>query len=342
MFKLIKLRQYEFQKNRDWELLLFDKAIIQVVNHKNKNLVSLFEASFEDAIFNRINKMFIKDYDYIFIIRTVGLGEANLLNFMIKSMKLKSDRIAFVSHREVYKDLFTLYNDYDFYLFDLPHDDYAWYLKNNYYFYKKKHFFIHHCTIYQSRDWLKTFNSDKHITEFIKEYNKIDSYEKVFPSFNTTIKNSCYEKIFQLNLDVDNFIFINPESNGTQNLPDIFWKNLSNKFIELGYDVFVNTQSGKSTFGRSCLLSISEAAYLASKAKKVISLRCGFCELLAAIKEREKLVVIYNSFLKKFDANIFMEKYTLKRYPFVNMNIDEYIYDNFEIDKLVSKIIGEN
>ena len=104
------------------------------------------------------------------------------------------------------------------------------------------------------------------------------------PFIPTHSKESLAIKTNNINLNLDNFVFLAPEANTFFKPPSEFWSNVSQKFNKLGLDVFLNSINDNH-FIKGCKalpepLSYSESFVLASKAKAIVSLRSGFTETL--------------------------------------------------------------
>lgn len=335
--------------NKEREIKILGLPVIQYGRKQEgktkEKYFEIFPKSLEHKTLDKILSFIPKDknHDHIWITRTVGLGEAQLLNFMSDELKnnWKAKNPCFVSHRKIYKEMFEMYSDTPFYHLDITHNEYGPYLKNRNIKYKNKYFHIHHCTIDESLNWLNEHQKGDTTpaVEAYKKWSNIQNFNITHPKFNDEIKQSTLNKVSNLNLE--NFIFLSPEANGTDELPESFWAKITSELEKLGFDVFVNKADGKTKYGKSTYLNIAEACYLASLAKGIIGLRCGFVELLAAIKERSKLLVLYTPFRSISNEN-FLKIYSLKKYPFVNLEtIKEYLTDEQNSKETTESIIKE-
>lgn len=289
----------------------------------------IFPKSFEHKALDKILEFVPKEHDHIWIIRTMGLGETQLLNFMMEELtkKWRMKNPCFASNNKIFKELFELYTDKPFYHINLSIMSYAPYLKNRNIKYKGKYFHIYHNTADESLTWLKQHEAGdtSHAITAYKKWLDIKEFQPIYPHFSEAIKQSAIEKIKSINLNIDKFVFFVPEANTMEKTTKYFWTKLTQEFENKGYDVYVNTVSGNTAYGKSSQLNIQEAAYIASLAKRIISLRCGFCEILAALKHRPDLFVIYNKH-GAISTDNFLKIYSFKEYPFVNTNIYEYKY----------------
>ena len=305
----------------------------------------MFAKSLEHKALDKILKSVDKKHDHIWIVRTAGLGEAQLLSFMMDELfaKWNAKNPCLVSHRKIYKELFGMYTDIPFYSLNIAHNNYAAYLNRRDIKYKNKYFHIHHCTIYESLDWLKKHQQGdtSHTIDSIKEWAGVSKFKQVYPEFSEETMQAALEKIKSIDLDINKFVFIVSEANGTEKLPEEIWKKVTEDLNKKGYDVFVNTQNGKTNFGKSVALNIAEAAYIASLASGIIALRCGFTEILAALKSRKSLYTLYTPF-RSIDGENFIKTYTLKEYPFVNQDtIFEYPVNRDNMWAIVNHIVEE-
>ena len=124
-------------------------------------------------------------------------------------------------------------------------------------------------------------------------------------------EKTMLEKSYQAGLNLENFIFIAPESFALAMYSDNFWEELTRSLQSSGYDIFVNTVSCKEVMMKnsyannksrvtnidnldnvkSFFLTVGEAYALACKAKKIITARSGFSEML--VQTEVPLCVIY-------------------------------------------------
>ena len=147
------------------------------------------------------------------------------------------------------------------------------------------------------------------------------------PVISEETKSLALKKAERISLNLDNFVFLCPESQSNVNPKDNFWVDLTNKLYSEGYDIFVNTISLKQEYGtgKTCFLTFDEAYYLASLSKKIIGLRSGFIEILTSIKN-VLITCYYTDFkdrgkLKSVDAETVLKGFTLKKLPNVNTDL---------------------
>lgn len=302
----------------------------------------VFPKSFEHRALDKIISFLPKNnaYDHVWIVRVLGLGEAHLLNFMLDEFSKKSGvkNICLMSQRAIYADMFAMYSNFPFFQIKLDYEDFALYLRKRFIKYRKKSFYVFHCTPDESWEWLKKHRGgdSSHTIEAIKKWWNISNFTHKQASFPRQIRDSAVSKVQKSGLNTGNFVYLSPESNGSESVPMIFWELLVKHYSQRGLDVFVNTATGKFPLGKSCQLSIAESVYVASLACEIVALRCGFVEILAAVPKKGKMHVIYTSY-KPFlthDASFFYKVYSLKEYPFWNSMISEYIYDKNHLELL--------
>ncbi len=342
-FKKIRINTCD---RKEREISFLGITVVQY-GHKETNGVKetylkIFPKSFEYKILDKIISFLPENntYDHIWIVRTVGLGEAQLLNFMIEELtkKWNAKSPCFVSHRAIYKQMFALYSDIPFYRILMSHSEYAPYLTRRDIRYKRKYFHVHHCTMEESKDIVRKWNSGKksHALDVYKKWNGIERYNYVRQVVPADVADRALKKVQGINLNIDKFIFLAPEAQATRKIDQKVWIDLSARLIELGYDVFVNTAKGSSPYGKSVYLGVDEAMFIASRAKKIIALRCGFAELLAAIPDRGNLYVLYSHVFGSVKPESFLQIFSLKEYPFYNpQNTFEIIADKTNISKLM-------
>ncbi len=311
-----------------------------------ESYLKIFPKSFEHKALDKIISFLPKDntYDHVWIVRTIGLGESHLLNYMMEELvtKWKVKNPCFMSHRVVYKDMFGLYNAIPFYHIKIKYLDYALYLSTRNLKYKGQWFHVHHCTYDESTVWRqrKLEGKDKtHATETYKKDAGIKKFNDAALRFPEDVKKSTLKKVEGLN--TDKFIFFAPEAQGAKRINADQWGVLFSKLKEAGFDVFVNTVSGLYPYGRSARLSVAQAVYLASLAKGIVALRSGFSEILCAVRNRHELHVIYTEF-RGFSTTDFFDTYTLVNYPFYNPdNTFEHKVTSKNKDDIFNKIFIE-
>lgn len=164
------------------------------------------------------------------------------------------------------------------------------------------------------------------------------------PLISEQVKQSALDKAKKINLNIDNFIFICPESQSNIDLDSYFWPDLINCFFENGTDVFMNVIKLSPLFGsaKTCFLTIQEAYCLASLSKGIIGLRSGILEPLSTLNNIP-LVCLYSDFkdrgvLKSIPAKKVMNSFSLKKLPNTSYNITEYCIEDYSNDQLKQMI----
>ncbi len=345
-FKKIRINACD---RKEREVRFLEIPIFQYGHRKfngfEESYLKIFPKSFEHKALDKIISFLPKDntYDHVWIVRSGGMGEAQSLNFFMKGLtyKWKVRKPCLMSQKGIYKDLFALYTDIPFYHIDLEQKEYAFYLPNRNVKYKKKTFHLWHCTLGEAIEFEKKWGLSNftHAVDWYKELSGISFLSNIELVFKQDVIDSAERKIIKNKLNIENFVFLAPYANTTKKLEEDVWKEIADQFRRKGYDVYVNTVGGRSKIGKSAQLSICEAAYIASRAKRIVALRSGFSELLASIKNRGNLIIVYSSFRKMTPTNFF-KVFTLTKYPFYDhKKTDEYIY-NGKKSELINHVIN--
>ena len=334
---------------KEREIRIFGLPVIQygtrvLTDGTTEKYFRLFHKSLEHQFLDYILSFVPKEHDYIFLIRCNGLGENYLLNFMLDEMIQKKGmkNPCFVSHRGLYRDLFAMWNDIPFYK-DPFLDVKCWneILLHPSYRYKGKFFIVYHTTVEESRNFLSLdFSTDStaHYLDHIrKQLGCQIKYKK--PIISDDVIDSIDAKTSSLNKD--KFVFFVPEAKSTHNIQENFWKVLAQKFIDKGYDVFVNTQDGVCDYGKSAKTSLSEMYYLASKAKAIISIRCGITEIVSPLPV-PKHILYTNYACEDVSAEQMLRLTTIKKYPAVKpKTVFEYNTENTDLEEIANTIVKE-
>lgn len=177
MFKWIYEKIKIFKER---EIRIFGLPVIQygsriLPDGTNEKFFRLFHKSLEHQFLDYILSFVPNEHDYIFLVRCNGLGENYLLNFMLDEMIKKKGikNPCFVSHREVYRDLFAMWNDIPFYKDPFIRLSY-WnaVLLHPIYHYKGKTFHVYHTTVNESKNFLAlnfSANSTAHYLEHVRK-----------------------------------------------------------------------------------------------------------------------------------------------------------------------------
>lgn len=335
-----KIKYYEQKEIDVLGLALFQYGQRNVQGVKEKYF-SMFSKTFEQKFFNSILNPIYKNHDYIFIVRTAGLGEAYLLNFMIddivKNKNIKSPCI--VTHRRVYEDMFKLFNpDIPCYVNNVPIGVYNNALVHRFTTYKGIPVQVVHSTIEESTKLFQSYAKGYSVPypEKIKEMAKVDNYTYKAPIYS----DEDIEYVNKIeNLDLNNFVFIMPEANSILPLSETFWENVCNELRSKGYDIFANTKCGVYPFAKSELLTIPQAMYLASLSKGFVSIRCGLLEVLSTIPVQKHVIYTPHKFNNVSATNL-INTSSLKDYPFIDKsNLYEYNTDEINEEQIIKEIV---
>lgn len=146
-----------------------------------------------------------------------------------------------------------------------------------------------------------------------------------FPTVSENAKNSALDKAKRIGLNLDNFVFLCPESQSNEDTDKDFWGNLVDDLYNKGYDVFLNALNQNPKYGtaKTCFLTFEEAYYIASLSKEIIGLRSGFIEYLTSIPDIP-ITCYYTDFkdrglLKPLSAEQVLNGFTLKALPNTNI-----------------------
>lgn len=158
------------------------------------------------------------------------------------------------------------------------------------------------------------------------------SKEANLPVISEEIKQSALNKAKRIGLNLENFVFLCPESQSNENPEKDYWINLTDELYARGYDIFINIMSLDPDYGigKTCFLTFDEAYYIASLSKEIIGLRSGFIEVLTTIKN-VAITCLYTNFkdrgkLKPIDAETVLKGFSLKFLPNIHVeNIEEVI-----------------
>lgn len=338
------LKKYELRNLK--EIRLFNIPILQFDNYKVDNTcikkISIFPKSFEQKYLEEIIKIVPEEHDFIYIVRTAGIGEAYLLNFIIDELnqQYKAKNPCIVSNSSFFKGIFELYTDIPFYHVPAEWERINLALLKREYKYKGKSLKVYHCTFEESMNLFNNkFGNDEgepYPNEIMKMSNAtvLAKKEQYYSEeLKEEVKSICPY------LHTDNFIFLNPEQKSVLPLSDTFWQNISSQLREKGYDVFFNTKNGVSKWGPTAKLDIAQAAYLASRAKAIISVRCGFCEVVSSHKI-PKYVIYTPHILNPVSATQMLHSSTLLHYPQVEpSSLFEYSTDELSEDEIIDEIM---
>ena len=200
--------------------------------------------------------------------------------------------------------------------------------------------------IYEEKYHNKTFYNVLPFKHFIRLENKICNDENIHyceeicktigietnsaaltPQISDNAKVTALEKAKRIGLNLENFVFLCPESQSNEDPADDFWKNIIEDFYNKGCDVFLNILNLQPKYGiaKTCFLTFEEAYYIASLSKEIIGLRSGFIEYLTAI-QNVPITCYYTDFkirgkLEPISAKNVLTGFTLKKLPNSNINL---------------------
>lgn len=160
-------------------------------------------------------------------------------------------------------------------------------------------------------------------------------------------ENTLKKKIDAINLNIDNFVIIAPETKTSKPLSKTLWEKLINEFRKRGVDIFLNIKDEEFVFEncKQTKLSYPEAFLLAKKAKSIICVKSGFVEVLLPVNC--PTIAVYTEFRNKKRYKITPEQvisvFSMHKLPFVNHDlICELNYDNFQNDDKLFETIMLN
>ena len=299
-------------------------------NNIREKYFSLFPKSFEQKFLDAILKPIYKKHDYIFIVRTPGIGEAYLLNFMFDELKKKYNfkSPCIVIWRGCYEDMYRLYlKDVPVYCVNSPLRDFNESLVHRFLSYKGKKVQVLHGTLKESLENFEKYGKDFDTSwpKVILNLSGVENFTSKYPEFSKKDKE-VLNIASDAGLNLDNFVFVLPDSRTTKKIPENFWNKLLELVKESGLDVFVNTKDGVCSYGKSAAITISQAMYLASKSKAIISTRCGLLELLSTLNMPKFVFYTAHNF-QPISAKGMIKSSSLCDYPMV-LPDTVFEYDN--------------
>lgn len=155
--------------------------------------------------------------------------------------------------------------------------------------------------------------------------NLSDCFYTMF-KISLAMEKIILNKLGMLKIDLLNLVLFISDAKSQFLLAEIFWVNLETKLKENNYHVIYN----------SPLFTITELYYLASKAKAVVSLRCGLNELLCELPVRQLILYTDNRIHHNLDTY-----YSLNGYPWTVSNyITEINCNDMKQEELIRFILG--
>lgn len=190
----------------------------------------------------------------------------------------------------------------------------------------------------------------KHYFQSILEKMNISEDELIYQKIKVpdSVEKTLMKKIKKINLNLEKFVFISPEAKSCSNIEVEFWTNLISDIKAKGYDIFVNIAEKnidipiKNNY-KTCFLTFSEAFYLASLSKRIISLRSGFTEVL--LQTNVPIDVLYTGYKDRpyfgeLTVEQVMSGFAVNKLPNINdFDITEYNAEKDDLTHISASII---
>jgi len=295
-------------------------------------------------------KISSKHYDCIIVLLFPPSGELfyiiNNINILKNIFYYKNIAIFYTNERELrIIDVFLNLKNIDILRLD---DNIAHFCHSNLNIENIK---INNCDVYftfstwhylvQDRE-INTKNNRKHFVHFINKAMNIDdkiiSYKYNFYISNyLSLKEKCTIEYFTLN----NFIVLCPEATTCSQYHIYFWILIAKLFKNKGYTVFVNTLKNNNFIPDSYAfhLDYSEFIIFCKKAKYIVSLRSGLCDIISFINTKH--FILYTDIperfpLKKIPSENALYGFSLSLY---NKNIIEFDTNKNTIHFIINQIM---
>lgn len=293
--------------------------------------INHFPTSREKRILQSVMDEIKNDFDYGFIVRA-GMGEAYLLNYTIDELTLrfKSRKPCIICPRASYREMFEMFHpNIPFYVTNVDRIEMSSSLEHNNIWYKGILFNINPfplCKLKNLLNQYETGTEKRHYSEIIRMCSGVADFRYVQPLVSQITIQNALEKTSCLNKE--KFVFLIPDANFVEKLPPDFWELLMKEIKKKGYDVLVNSPT----------LTLAESFFLASLSKGIISLRCGFSELLSILNVPKHIIYTRCKHVNIKDmVGIFSEK----KYPHVNANcIHEYDAMKLNLNEILNNIVN--
>ncbi len=128
----------------------------------------------------------------------------------------------------------------------------------------------------------------KHFIKHILNYLKLSENDFSQSEIKITDieKQEVLDKVKNIGLNVENFVFFSPEANTCADIGLERWLELKSEYESKGYDIFCNVSLTKDDYKmfKQCDLTLKEAYILASMSKEIVGLRSGLLDLLFLTK----------------------------------------------------------
>ena len=341
-FKKIEINTRD---HREREISFLGITIIQYgckgTNGVKESYLEIFPKSFEHIFLDRIIQTIGGKYDFVFLLRADGIGEAYLLcllgDELVQKYKAKKPCIAF--HRRVQGEVVRIFDKTSplYYTESLTYHDYNRALVHSQVKYKGINFCVWPQTLHNSRKMNEGYcqSYKTPYPEHVRKKHTLKGWGKISPQLtegNRSVSNHLQ------NFNMMDFVFIIAEANAEKSLPREFWIQLCDRLKQKDIDVFVNTKTGVSRYGKSAPINVSQAMYLASKSKAVIGIRCGFTELISSFPVQKH--IIYTDYMwEPITAKKMVNAYSLSSYPGVDQRtLHEYAWED-DTDALINRIV---
>lgn len=346
MFNLYKKNKYK----DEYEISIFGVPFLRfgkkIVNGIKESFVDFFPISFEHEVLNKILKYTGNEHDYVLIIRGSGIGEVYILNFildeLIRTKNIK--KLAIVTRYSHHLNIISAYHNIPIYILD----DITQFELNELVTskrnikYKNVRFQVYYALLKEMRDninknWIEG-NKIRPYLEDVLNWSGVNSLVYKEPEYKSEDIDYVNKKISEL--DLKNFIVLIPEANYVNLLEYEFWEKLAIALYKEGFNIFVNTTNfDKFKKFKTANLSPLQARYLVSKSKGVISLRCGFFELMSSL-DIPKHVIYTKQRWDNLQPDKMIKIYSLLNYPNVKPEtLHEYDINDYLEDNLIETIV---
>ncbi len=299
-------------------------------NGVQEKYFDIFPQTFEKKVLSKIVKQIPSGHDSVFLLRA-GMGEAYVLSMLFKALlekqNLKSPCL--VGLRPQYADLCKmLFQNVPYYVINNNKDEMFQALRRKEILYKGILFNVNPSPLHELQKTLAAVESGtdrRHYIDILCDFNGVKTFEPPAFYFVDNMERQIREKV--KGIDFNKFVFIVSDANFVKNMPLDFWETLKRSLREKGFNVFFNDPR----------LSIPEAVYLAKKAKGIVSLRCGFSEILSTLSVKKFIIQTACRWNDIKDMTAFL---TLKKYPYVDAStIYEYDADKNDENAIISDIV---
>ncbi len=162
------------------------------------------------------------------------------------------------------------------------------------------------------------------------------------------VRDSMLEKVSNIGLNLENFVFVSPHAYSCYELDCKFWIELCEELKKQGMDVFFNISKADKNIieadYKTCELTFNEAFALAQMSKQIVCLRSGLSELL--LQAGVPLHIIYTKFknrkvFEEIPTEKAMSGFGLRVLPGVDLeNLKEYDSSKVSSDEILENILS--